>query len=90
MDNLKSHQNHLLERRERLHDLIIALILQQNALPLLDSESPDFDSGSLDSQRKDPAVWLDHNRRLIKRYQSMVRTAVTLDALLDAEMDQPV
>jgi hypothetical protein len=28
---------------------------------------------------------LDRNRRLLQRYQAMVRTAVTLDALLDAE-----
>jgi hypothetical protein len=35
------------------------------------------------------ARWLDRNRRVLKQYQSLVRTAVTLDALLDAEQALP-
>jgi hypothetical protein len=33
----------------------------------------------------EPARWLDQNRRTLQRYQALVRTAVTLDALMDAE-----
>ena len=33
----------------------------------------------------DAARWLERNRRVLQRYQALVRTAVTLDALLDAE-----
>jgi hypothetical protein len=32
---------------------------------------------------------LDQNRRTLQRYQALVRTAVTLDALLDAEDSPP-
>jgi hypothetical protein len=36
--------------------------------------------------RRDPASWLEHNQRLIQRYQALVRTAATLDALIDQEV----
>jgi hypothetical protein len=36
--------------------------------------------------RRDPASWLEHNRRLIQRYQALVRTAATIDALIDQEV----
>ena len=70
-----------LDRRQRLHDLVIALIAQQDDLPLLDPDQPDLEGAA-------PGRWLDQNRRSLQRYQALVRTAVTLDALLDAE-DNP-
>ena len=65
-------------RRHRLHDLVIALIAQQDDLPLLDPDQPDLEGTA-------PGRWLDQNRRSLHRYQALVRTAVTLDALVDAE-----
>ena len=67
------------ERRQRLHELVLALISREEALPLMDEEWPEASSGAA------PARWLDQNRRTLHRYQALVRTAVTLDALLDAE-----
>ena len=69
------------DRRQHLHELVIALIAQQDDLPLLDPDQPDLEGTS-------PVRWLDQNRRSLHRYQALVRTAVTLDALLDAE-DNP-
>ena len=69
-------------RRQRLHELLLALIARDEELPLLDSEHPELDGGD------SPGRWLDQNRRSLRRYQALVRTAVTLDALLDAE-DSP-
>ena len=69
------------DRRQRLHELVIALIAQQDDLPLLDPDQPDLEGTS-------PVRCLDQNRRSLHRYQALVRTAVTLDALLDAE-DNP-
>jgi hypothetical protein len=100
-----------LQRRQRLHELVLALIAQQADLELLDGEallsglggssSSRGTSGSSgpassrdlarrdlarrDLARRDPASWLEHNRRLIQRYQALVRTAATLDALIDQE-----
>ena len=73
------------ERRQRLHELLIALIQQQQELELLDAEAPSLDGSSSLIQDQEPARWLDRNRRVLKCYQSLVRTAVTLDAMLDAE-----
>ena len=67
------------ERRQRLHDLVLALIAREEALPLMDEAWPEASSGAA------PARWLDQNRRTLHRYQALVRTAVTLDALMDAE-----
>ena len=66
-------------RRQRLHELLLALIAREEGLPLLDPDQPDMESGAT------PGRWLDQNRRTLQRYQALVRTAVTLDALLDAE-----
>ncbi|BEV35712.1 hypothetical protein [Synechococcus sp. M16CYN] len=67
------------ERRQRLHELLLALIAREEELPLMDEELPALAGGST------PARWLDQNRRTLHRYQALVRTVVTLDALLDAE-----
>ena len=66
-------------RRQRLHELVLALIAQEEELPLMDGERPELDGGLA------PGRWLDQNRRTLQRYQALVRTALTLDALLDAE-----
>ena len=69
------------DRRQRLHELVLALISQQNDLELLDGNQG-VGGGGLGA---DPAAWLQRNRRLIERYQALVRTAVTVDALIDQE-----
>jgi hypothetical protein len=63
-------------RRERLHELLLALIAQQADLELMDADGP---MGLI------AASWMERNRRVLQRYQSLVITAVTLDALVDAE-----
>ncbi len=70
-------------RRQRLHGLLLALMARQEELPLMDSEHPELEGGLA------PGRWLDQNRRTLQRYQALVRTAVTLDALLDAEDSPP-
>ena len=73
-------------RRQRLHELLIALIHQQVDLELMDAQEPNLNSNnSPQSIEMDPGRWIDKNRRIIKKYQSLVRSAVALDALLDSE-----
>lgn len=67
------------ERRQRLHELLLALIAREEGVPLMDQTLPEQGSAA------EPARWLDQNRRTLQRYQALVRTAVTLDALMDAE-----
>ena len=73
-------------RRERLHELLLALIAQQDDLDLMDADGPMglSVSGASDAAA-DAARWMERNRRVLQRYQALVRTAVTLDALVDAE-----
>ena len=79
-----------LERRHRLHDLLIALISQQGELELVDAEAPNLrGSKIIDSPVDDPARWLERNKRIIQKYQSLVRSAITLDALLESEQCEP-
>ena len=78
------------ERRQRLHELLLALIERQDDLQLMDAEDPRGFSGPASNEGPaEAARWLDRNRRVLKHYQSLVRTAVTLDALLDAEQILP-
>ena len=53
----------------------------------MDAGGPQLENSSTEMLQQDPATWLDRNRRLLKRYQALVRTALTLDALMDAEKD---
>jgi hypothetical protein len=74
------------ERRRRLHELLLALIAQQDDLELMDADGPiGISNSSAADGPAEAARWLERNRRVLLRYQALVRTAVTLDALLDGE-----
>lgn len=73
------------DRRQRLHELVVALIQQQQELELLDADQ----SGSLAAAQGNPAGWLERNRRVVQRYQALVRSAATLDALVEQEVGEP-
>ena len=64
------------DRRQRIHDLVLALLAQQGDLELLAGDGTGRPSG-------DPGNWIERNRRVVQRYQALVRSAVTLDALVD-------
>ena len=83
MENSNSQINKDSIRRQRQHELLIALINQQNDLELMNAEGPRLDSNSRNAP--DPAQWLDRNRRVLAKYQSLVETSIALDALLDSQ-----
>ncbi|TGG77181.1 MAG: hypothetical protein ERJ67_00090 [Aphanocapsa feldmannii 277cV] len=62
------------EHRRRIHELLLALIGRVEPLDLLDESNGE------------PSSWLERNRRVVKRYQALVHSAVTLDALVDQEL----
>lgn len=72
------------DRRQRIHELVIALLTQQKDLDLLAGDH----TGSLAAAQGNPAGWLERNRRIVQRYQALVRSAVTLDALVDQEVGE--
>ena len=85
MDKPNQEASHYPHRRQRLHELLIVLIQRQEELELMDDEAPSLSANDRHSKDSDPARWLERNRRILKRYQALVRSAVTLDALLDSE-----
>jgi hypothetical protein len=76
------------DRRQRIHELVLALIQRQEGLELLDGDGQGLGAGLRlgHGSGQDPANWLERNRRLVQRYQALVRTAITLDALIDQEV----
>jgi hypothetical protein len=69
------------DRRQRIHDLVLALLAQQQDLELLAGDGTGLPSG-------DPGNWIERNRRVVQRYQALVRSAATLDALVDQEVGE--
>lgn len=68
-------------RRQRIHELVLALLAQQGDLELLDGDAGAPPAGNA-------GQWIERNRRVVQRYQALVRSAVTLDALIDQEVGE--
>tara|TARA_Y100001968_G_scaffold333873_1_gene400377 strand:- start:169 stop:426 length:258 start_codon:yes stop_codon:yes gene_type:complete len=85
MESLSQDKKRGEKRRQRLHEILIALIHREDELELLDANSPGLKNAEDVSSNHDPAKWLNRNRRILNKYHALVRSAVTLDALLDTE-----
>jgi len=84
--NLKKNEaEEQLIRRSRLHEILIALIKQQKELELMDDGVQVFEKPINFSEKHDPSKIVERNQRIIKKYQSLVRSAIALDALLESE-----
>ena len=84
--NLKNKKTEeYITRRSRLHEILIALIKQQKDLELMDDGVQVFENHINNSEKYDPSKIVEHNQRIIKKYQSLVRSAIALDALLESE-----
>ena len=84
--NLKKNEaEESLTRRSRLHEILIALIKQQKNLELMDDDVQVFEYPINNSEKYDPSKIVERNQRIIKKYQSLVRSAIALDALLESE-----
>ena len=76
------------ERRKRLHELLLALINKQDYLELIEDDSNDLAKSFSEHQSRDFSKSIERNRKILKKYHSLVRTAVTLDALMDSENEE--
>ena len=83
--NLKNETQEDSTRRSRLHEILIALIKQQKDLELIDDGVQFFENPINNSEKYDPSKIVERNQRIIKKYQSLVRSAIALDALLESE-----
>ena len=76
------------ERRKRLHELLLALINKQDYLELIEDDSNDLAKRFSENESIDFSKTIERNRKILKKYHSLVRTAVTLDALMDSENEE--
>ena len=80
--------NKLSERRKRLHDLLLTLINKDSEFEFIGEDSSDLTSSYSEKDTLNLSRVIEKNRKIIKRYQAIVRTAVTLDALMDSENEE--
>ena len=74
------------DRHRRVHELVLALMAQRSDLELLDDHG--LAASVAAANASEAGNWLERNRRLLQRYQALVRTAVTLEALIDQEVGE--
>ena len=75
------------ERRKRLHELLLALISKQD-FELIDDDSENLTNSFSENDSRDFSKLINRNRKILKNYHSLVRTAITLDALMDSENEE--
>ena len=80
--------NYLSDRRKRLHELLLTLINKESNFELIEEDSSDLSSSYSENDAANLSRVIEKNRKIIRRYQSLVRTAVTLDALMDSENEE--
>ncbi len=76
------------ERRKRLHELLLALISKQDSFELIDEDSENLANSFSKNDSRDFSKLIERNRKILKIYHSLVRTAVTLDSLMDSENEE--
>ena len=76
------------DRRKRLHELLIALIEKEADFELIEENSDEFTSNYPNDGTINFSRVIEKNRKILKKYQSLVRSAVTLDALMDSENEE--
>jgi len=80
--------NKLSDRRKRLHDLLLTLINKDSEFEFIEEDSSDLTSSYSEKDTLNLSRVIEKNRKIIKRYQAIVRTSVTLDDLMDSENEE--
>ncbi len=76
------------DRRKRLHELLLTLINKQSNFELIEEDSSNLSLSYSDEDSANLSRVIEKNRKIIKSYHSLIRTAVTLDALMDSENEE--
>tara|TARA_B100000945_G_scaffold293067_1_gene268727 strand:+ start:248 stop:496 length:249 start_codon:yes stop_codon:yes gene_type:complete len=78
----------LSDRRRRLHELLLTLINKESNFELIEEDSNDLTSNYSEKDTLNLSRVIEKNRKIINKYQALVRSAVTLDALMDSENEE--
>ena len=66
----------------------MALISKQANFELIEENSDELTSNYSNDETINFSKVIEKNRKILKKYQSLVRSAVTLDALMDSENEE--
>ena len=78
----------MIDRRTRLHELLVALIKKESHFELIEDDSSNLNANHLKKDSVNFSKVIERNRKILSKYQSLVRSAVTLDALMDSENEE--
>ena len=78
----------MIDRRTRLHELLVALIKKESHFELIEDDSSNLNASHLKKDSVNFSKVIERNRKILSKYQSLVRSAVTLDALMDSENEE--
>tara|TARA_B100000609_G_scaffold33783_1_gene24696 strand:+ start:3791 stop:4012 length:222 start_codon:yes stop_codon:yes gene_type:complete len=67
---------------------LLALINKENDFELIEDDTTDFTTNYSEKETYSLSRIIEKNRKILKKYQSLVKSAVTLDALMDSENDE--
>lgn len=73
------------DRRQRIHELVVALMALQSDLELLSEDGGPIGPGPGEAKGH-PGEAMKRSRRVIRHYQALVHSAITLDALIDQDL----
>ena len=68
--------------------MLLTLINKEIDFELIEEDSSGLTSSYPDKDTANLSRLIEKNRKIIKRYQALVRTSVTLDALMDSENEE--
>ena len=77
-----------MDRRTRLHQLLLALIKKEADFELLEDDSEELSSNFTKDDSSNFSTVIKRNRKILKKYQSLIRSAVTLDSLMNSENEE--
>ena len=78
----------MFDRRKRLHELLLTLINKESNFELIEEDSSDLTTNFSEKDTANLSRVIEKNRKIMRRYQAIVTTAITLDALMDSENDE--
>ena len=67
---------------------MLTLINKESNFELIEEDSGDLSSSYSEKDTANLSRVIEKNRKIIKKYQALIKTAVTLDALMDSENEE--
>ena len=68
--------------------MLLTLINKESDFELIGEDSNDLSSPYSDKDTANLSKIIEKNRKIINKYQALIRSAVTLDALMDSENEE--